>query len=69
MNVVNCVCIDKEVQLKSNPQHNEPDQLHHNCPVACVIAQQYSSTTSGSLHFHSHKEKFGMNFKKVTSFF
>jgi hypothetical protein len=30
-----------------------------------VIAQQYSSTTFLSLHFHSHHEKFGTLFKNV----
>jgi hypothetical protein len=33
----------------------EPDWSLHYRPVACVIAQQYSSTTSS---FHYHKEKY-----------
>jgi len=59
--MVNCICRDKEVPLKFEPQHIEPDQLQHNCFAACVIAQQYSST---SLHFCFHQEKFILSFKK-----
>jgi hypothetical protein len=58
--------MDKDIQLKSKPLHNEPDQPQHNCPAACVIAQQYFSATFASLHFCSHKEKFIMIFKNVT---
>jgi hypothetical protein len=36
-----------------------------NFPVACVIAQQYSSTSFVSLRFHYHKEKFGALLKMV----
>jgi hypothetical protein len=35
----------KGFQLKSNPNTLEPERLLHVCPAACVIAQQYSSTT------------------------
>jgi len=34
-------------------------------PTTSVIAQQYSSTTFVSLHFHSRQEKFGTLFKDV----
>jgi hypothetical protein len=34
-------------------------------PAACVIAQQYSSTTSLSQGFHSRKRKFYKHFKGV----
>ena len=64
--MVNYICIDKGVPLKSKPQHNEHDQLQQNCPAAFVIAQQYSSATFASLHFRSHKEKFIMSFKIIT---
>jgi hypothetical protein len=33
-------------------------------PDTCVIAQQYSSATFVSLHFHSRKEEFGARFKR-----
>ena len=44
-----------------NPHFNtmESDRQQHDLPAACVITQQYSSTTFVSLHFHSPKEKFG----------
>jgi hypothetical protein len=37
----------------------EPDRPQQERPAACVIAQQYSSTTFDSLRFHSLKEKSG----------
>jgi len=43
----------------------EPDWSQHYRPVACVIAQQYSSAT---LRFHSHKEKFRSHLFFLTSF-
>jgi hypothetical protein len=42
----------------------EPDRPQYNRPVARVIAQQYSSATFISLHFHYRKEKFVTRFKK-----
>jgi hypothetical protein len=35
----------------------------HDHPAACVIAQQYSSSTSTPLSFGSSKEKFGARLK------
>jgi hypothetical protein len=40
-----------------------------NRPIACVIAQQYSSATSVSLRFHSRKGTLDAPFKYVTSFY
>jgi len=37
-------------------------QQQHDRPAACVVAQQYSSSTFVSLSFHSCKEKFGALF-------
>jgi hypothetical protein len=37
----------------------ESDQPRHDCPAACVVAQQYSSATFISLRCHSRKKKFG----------
>jgi hypothetical protein len=34
----------------------------------CVIAQQYSSVTLGSLRFHYRKEKFGWRVKNVINY-
>jgi len=45
MHVVNYICIYKGVQLKSKLQHVKPDQPQHDHSTACVIAQQYSSST------------------------
>ena len=36
----------------------EPDRPQHDCPSACVIAQQYSSVTVVSMRFPSQKKKF-----------
>jgi hypothetical protein len=41
----------------------QPDRLQRDRPVACVIAQQYSSATFVSSRFHYLKEKFGVRFK------
>jgi hypothetical protein len=43
----------------------KPDRLQHDRPVACVIAQKYSSATFLSLRFHSGKEKFGSHYRTV----
>jgi hypothetical protein len=51
------VCLYKVVLLKCNFTTLEPDRPQHDCPAACVIAQQYSSDTFGSLRFHLHKGK------------
>jgi hypothetical protein len=32
--------------LSKSSLRQEPDWPHHDCPIACVIAQQYSSVTS-----------------------
>jgi hypothetical protein len=42
----------------------EPDRPQHDRSAACVIAQQYSSSTFVSLCFHSRKEKQGARFRK-----
>ena len=36
--------------------------------AACVITQQYSSSTLVSLRFHSSKEEFGADLKKMSLF-
>jgi hypothetical protein len=41
------------------------NRLQHDYPAACVIAQQYSSTTFISSHVHFHKGTFGMHFKNL----
>jgi hypothetical protein len=41
----------------------EFDRPQHDRHAACVIAQQYFSTTCASLCFHSRKEKFCAYFK------
>jgi hypothetical protein len=43
----------------------ESDRPQHDRPAACVIAQQYSSTTCVSLCFHSRKEKFCAYFENA----
>jgi hypothetical protein len=53
-------------QFTGNPNSNtrERVQPQHDCTAACVIAQQYSSTTFISQYFHSGKKKFSMHFEK-----
>jgi len=47
----------------------ETDRLQRERRAACVITQQYSSTTFLSLRFQHRKENFGSRFKNVISFF
>jgi len=47
----------------------DPDWLQQDHPTACIINQQYSSTTFISLHCHIHQEKSSMHFKNVLSLF
>jgi hypothetical protein len=59
----------KASSLNANSNTLESDRSRHDCPIACVIAQQYSSATFVSLRIHSRKEKFGARFKIVTILF
>jgi hypothetical protein len=47
----------------------EPDLSQHDCPAACVIAQQYYSATFVSLCFKSWKGKHGAHFKNFICFY
>ena len=47
----------KESSWNPNSSTLQPERSQHDCPAACVIAQQYSSTTAFSLRLHSRKEK------------
>jgi hypothetical protein len=58
----------KKVQIQA-PKTLEHDRPQHIRPVACVIAQQYSSAIFFPLRFHSRFEKFGPSLKNVISFF
>jgi hypothetical protein len=44
----------------------KPEWPQHDRPATCAINLQYSSTTSISLHSHSHTEKFSAYFKYFT---
>jgi hypothetical protein len=48
------------------PTPRKTDQPQHDYPIACVIAQQYSSAIFISLRSHSRTEKFGVRLKDVT---
>ena len=50
-----------------NPNFNTPESKWppHDRPAACVITQQYSSTTYISLCLLHHTEKFSRHFKKL----
>jgi len=55
----------RESSWNPNFWTQDPDWPQHDCPASCVVAQQYSSATFVSLHFHSHKQKFSLHFKMV----
>jgi hypothetical protein len=54
-------------EFNGNPNFNilEPEGPLHDSTTACVIAQQYSSSTFLSLSFHLCKTKFDALFKNV----
>jgi hypothetical protein len=56
--IVNWMCKHKGVQLKPKFQYTETRSAAAYPPLACDVAQQYSSTILISLHSHSRKEKF-----------
>ena len=60
INLLNCICTCKGVQKKSKFQYTGILSA-----AACVIAQQYSSTTFVSLRFLTRKEKLGARLKNV----
>jgi hypothetical protein len=53
------------VEIQAPAHWVEPDGSQHDCPAACVIAQQYSSTVFFSLCLYSHKRKFSTYSKNV----
>ena len=62
-----CVHI-RESRWNPNSNTTEPDRPHHDCPIACFIAQQYSSAKFVSLRFSLRKEKSGAPFKNFFFF-
>lgn len=66
LHMVKYTCISHgnpiEIQDSNTSEHN---RRQHNSPVA----QQYSSATLVSLHFHSRDVKFSARFKYVIIFF
>jgi len=58
------VCMCKGVQVKSRLLQTGT-RSQHNGPAACVVAQQYSSTTFVSLRTYSREDKFLAGFKNV----
>jgi len=50
-----------------NPTHSVSDIPQHDYPAACVIAQQYSTSTFVQWRFHSRKEKFVKPFRNVVN--
>jgi hypothetical protein len=51
-----------DIQDSNTPEHN---RRQHDSHVACVMAQQCSSATLVSLHFHSRNVKFSARFKSA----
>jgi len=64
----NIYAFAKESSWNANSDMMVLDRPQHYCFAACVVAQQYSSTTFVSLCFHYWKEKFGAHFKNVIFF-
>jgi hypothetical protein len=52
----------------TNSSTLESDRPQHNSPIACVIAQQYSSATLVSLRFHSCTKKIRRTFQNYHYF-
>jgi hypothetical protein len=69
MQMVNYMCISRKSNWRQTSNTLKPDRPQHDRSAACVIAQQYSTVTFASLHFHSHKEKFDARLKNVALFF
>jgi hypothetical protein len=63
MSRTHTLCYQAQALTSSNTM--VPDWPQLVCSATSVIAQQYSSTTFVSLHFHSHQEKFRTLFKNV----
>jgi len=60
----------REAILNPNSSTLEPDRPQHIGPTACIIAQQYSSTTFVSLCFVHPRKKVGVSFNNfIISFF
>jgi len=57
------LCYQAQALPSSSIMAPDLPQLVH--PATSVTAQQYSSTTFVSLHFHSRQEKFGTLLKDV----
>ena len=57
--MVKYMCTTNGVHLKPNYSTWKPDHRQQEYSAACVIAQQYSSTTRVSLRFHCRKKKTG----------
>ena len=63
VNYVICIVCTRQSSWNANSHTLETDRPQRDLPVACVIAQHYSSTTVVSLHFHTRKENFGAHLK------
>jgi hypothetical protein len=59
------VLYKKHSSWHQNSNVCDPDRLRHGHPTACVIAQQYSSSTFVSLRFNSWDEKLGTRLKNL----
>jgi hypothetical protein len=60
--------IEKDYSFSPSSNALEPHRPQHDCPTACVIAQQYSATTFVLLHIHFSQEKSGALLKKMLFF-
>ena len=63
--MVHHLCMCKAFQFRSISNTRERYRPEPDYPATCVVARQYSPTTTASLSFHSHKEKFGVLLKNV----
>jgi hypothetical protein len=60
------ICLYNWSSSNLNSSTLETVRPQHDCPAACVVAQQYSSATLLSLRCHYRKKKFGAIFKTAT---
>ena len=61
--VLHCRCVWVQLKTRIQTCGNLPGRNNH-LPAACVIAQQYSSTTFVLLRSHSREKKIGSRFQK-----
>jgi hypothetical protein len=65
MHIVGYICISRYSSLNPNSNTLDAHGSLQECPAACFVAQQCSSTFYVSLLFNCHKEELGMHLKML----